>query len=195
MKCYQCGSEMRQDPVTKRIVCPRCDYWKPSYEALWGKHKENVEHLEQQINQRFPEVSNSRGLGAGTEVWLDIPPDYKNEPDLKLWFKYNNFADIEVSGSDAVTLGPYTNIWLLPGKLDAAVTEEEKGHLYWFYMVYKNKTVVLTPDIVKPYKNNIIEPTIRGKRERYIAIPAKDALPKDILFEWISAELERLKTN
>lgn len=97
MNCPACGTELRL--VKGRWICPRCDYYKLSYQHEWERHHQNVKALAVEIKERFPQVSLSPGLGADSAEWIDIPPGKKNEPDIEVWLLRKHVLSIEVTGS------------------------------------------------------------------------------------------------
>lgn len=186
MNCPQCGSELRI--ISQRWVCPRCDYYKGSYQHLWKRHGQKVNALVDEIKERFPQVSLKKGLGADSSQWIDIPPDTKNEPDIEVWWKFKHLISIEVTGSDAVMVPP-NNIWIRPGKLTIAEKALHEGVNYLFLVVYPNNSLTLTVPIIAAYKWNIVSMLIRGRAESYIEIPHERALPRSDLLKRIRDSL------
>ena len=185
MRCPTCGSELKL--VKGRWFCPRCDYYKPSYQSEWERHSQNVKALAGEIKTRFPQVSLTTGLGATSPDWLDIPPDKKNEPDIEVWLLRKHILSIEVTGSSKVLVPP-EDIFVLPKKLTMGEQSLRQGIDYLFYTVYPNNTFTLTVPIVSDHRRDI-GPGGRLPGERYIKIPPERALPREEVFKHIQVIL------
>lgn len=188
MKCPLCGEEMNL--VNGRPYCPRCDIFKKAYRSEWAKHRENVARLANEIKLRFPIVSIKRGLGAETSDWLDFPPEHKNEPDIQVWWKVH-ILSIEVTGSDKVKVPP-SPIWILAKKLPVAQEALRKDKLYLFLAEYPNNSFILPVPLVTQHRFDTTTLDKSGVVEKYIEIPAEEALPRDFLFDIIKARLDGL---
>lgn len=179
MSCPACGGELKL--VKGWWGCPRCDYFKPSYQREWKRHSQNVKGLAEEIRVRFPQVSLTTGLGATSPEWLDIPPGKKNEPDIQVWLLRKHVLSIEVTGSDKALVPP-EDIFILTKKLPLAEKSLQQGIDYLFYTVYPNNTFTLTVPIVRAHRRNI-GPGGRLPGERYIKIPPERALPRETVFK------------
>lgn len=188
MNCPACGSELKV--VEGRWVCPKCDYYKPSYQREWERHSRNVKALADEIKARFPQVSLTTGLGATSPEWLDIPPGKKNEPDIEVWLLRKHVLSIEVTGSGKALVPP-EDIFILPKKLAMGEKSLHQGIDYLFYTVYPNNTFTLTVPIVSAHRQNI-GPGGRLPGERYIKIPPERALPHEEVFKHIQVILSPL---
>lgn len=186
--CPECGTELRF--VKGRWICPRCDYYKLSYQHEWDRHHQNVKALAVEIKARFPQVSLSPGLGADSAEWIDIPPGKKNEPDIEVWLNRRHVLSIEVTGSDKVLVPP-KNIHILRKKLPVAEESLHQGIDYLFYTVYPNNTFTLTVPIVRTHRWDIVSGG-RLPGEKYIKIPPERALPREELFRHIQVILAPL---
>lgn len=192
MKCYHCGSEYIKDPETGRMICPRCEHWKPSYQPAWKQHKDKVLRLRDELKARFPEINVILRHGADSEEWVEVFPDEKHEPDMDLWLPYKKFGHVEVTGPSWYSLPSQEDIWVLPGKLKVAKSKEALGEKYWLYITYKNKTFSLRTEDVIPFEQNIVSHNIRGNIERYIHVPQDKAFPDSMFFEWVREEIDKL---
>lgn len=186
--CPECGTELRL--VKGRWICPRCDYYKLSYQHEWDRHHQNVKALAVEIKNIFPQVSLSPGLGADSAEWIDIPPGKKNEPDIEVWLNRRHVLSIEVTGSGKVLVPP-DPIFILPKKLAMGEKSLHQGIDYLFYTVYPNNTFTLTVPIVRACKRNI-GPGGRLPGEMFIKIPSERALPREELFRHIQVILAPL---
>lgn len=195
MKCYHCGSEYVKDPNTGRMICPICEHWKPGYQWAWKQHKDKVLRLKEELEHRFPEITVVLRHGADSEDWIDIFPDEKHEPDMDLWLPYKRFGHVEVTGPSWYSLPPQEDIWVLPGKLRIGKSKEALGEKYWLYITYKNKTFALRTQDVIPFEHNVFLHNIRGNIENYIHIPQNKAFPADMIFDWISEVINKLKRD
>lgn len=183
--CPACGTELRL--VKGRWICPRCDYYKLSYQHEWERHHQNVKALAVEIKERFPQVSLSPGLGADSAEWIDIPPGKKNEPDIEVWLLRKHVLSIEVTGSGKALVPPEP-IFILPKKLAMGEKSIQQGIDYLFYTVYPNNTFTLTVPIVRAHRRNI-GPGGRLPGETYIKIPPEWALPREEVFKHIQVIL------
>lgn len=187
MRCPQCNSELTLR--AGRWHCPRCDFWKESYgQDSWKKHAQNVSELLAELKQKFPQVTWQAGLGALTSERLDLPPEYKGEPDLKGYWMRKHFVSIEVSGTDSAKVSiPPDDIYIGAWKVfhHSAVP-------VFFYMVYRNGTYTLSLSVVRLYRRNLETVPIRGKKETYVAIPYHAAKPGAELFNLIATEIYHL---
>lgn len=193
MKCYHCGSEYVKDPNTGRMICPRCDYWKPGYKPAWKQHKDKVLELKGELGQRFPGITVVTRHGADSDEWIEIFPDEKHELDMVLWFRYRKVGHVEVTGPSWFSLPAHESIWILPGKQKVAKSNEARGEKSWFYVTYKNKTFTLRTEDIAPFDNRIYQHEIRGNLEKYHHVPQDYAFPREQLFEWIKEELNKLE--
>lgn len=192
MKCYHCGSEYIRDPKTERMICPRCEHWKPSYQPAWKQHKDKVLKLKEELENRFRQIKVVLRHGADSEQWVEIFPDEKHEPDIDLWLPYRKFGHIEVTGPSWYSLPPQEDIWVLPGKLRVAKSKEALNKKYWFYITYKNKIFSLRTEDVIPFEHNVYSHQIRGNLERYIHIPQDKASAGEKIFDWIGDEIRKI---
>jgi len=173
--------------VKGRWICPRCDYYKLSYQPEWDRHSLNTQALIDEIKRKFPQVSLKKGLGADSAEWIDIPPGTKNEPDIEVWIQRKHSLSIEVSGSAKVSVPP-KDIHILRKKLAVAEKSVHQGIDYLFYMVYPNNTFTLTVPIVAAHRRDIV-PGGRLPGEKYIPIPPEQALPREEVFNHIQVIL------
>lgn len=181
INCPECGSQLRS--VKGRWACPRCDYYKLSYQREWDRHSRNTRALIDEIQRRFPQVSLGKGLGADSAEWIDIPPGQKNEADIEVWIHRKHSLSIEVSGSAKVSVPP-EDIHILRKKLAVAEKAIHEGVDYLFYMVFPNNTFTLTVPIVAAHRRNTV-PGGRLPGEKYIPIPSQQALPREEVFSRI----------
>lgn len=187
MNCPKCG--MTLELKRGRWHCPRCDFWKESYgEADWRKHGDNVRALLGRLRGRFPQVTWTMGLGAESDLRLDIPPQRKGEPDISGWWMRRHFISIEVSGTDSPKVSvPPDPILVRPGKL------LEDGIPCFFYMVYRTSTLVVPDAAVTKHRRNITTRRRKGKHETFISVPCSEGLESSALFVFISKQLHQFE--
>ena len=167
------------------------------YPLLWPKHNQHVRTLESELIKRFPQLEGciKIGHGADTDKLLKIPPEFKYEPDLRLYFDYKPFCYIEVSGSGKIYMPQ--DIWIKQGKIETA---ESLKTQYFFYMVYNNEIRVISIQTAQKYKEKMMVKYLKtnkttGKKiaEKFCAVPYGESQPTEQMFGWLEEKLNSYK--
>lgn len=166
------------------------EHYKPYYADEWGKHKKDVDELQQELETRFDLLKGriKRGFGTTTTEYLQMTADQKAEASITLVKKFDqDFCCIWVSGSDKINMKESGNIWIRPDKIEAAEVKNHLGQKCWFYMKYKNATYVLPLETVIRYRKQVSEKNLRGPKEHYVIVPASEAKPVNELYSWLAS--------
>ena len=115
-----------------------------------------------------------KAIGIGT-LSVDYNPEYESMPDFAVIYNNDIIAYIEVTGAN-VKIVPGLRLWIGLHKYIKYNELYRKHPIYFVYLGFNRGTLSFVKylpiwEIDRYASKNLIEKTIRGRREKYITIP------------------------
>lgn len=115
-----------------------------------------------------------KAVGIGT-LSVDYNPEYESMPDFAVIYNNDIIAYVEVTGAN-VKIAPGLRLWIALHKYLKYNELYRKNPVYFIYLGFNQNNLIFTKylpiwEIDRYAKKNYIEKIIRGRKERYIAIP------------------------
>lgn len=166
------------------------NYWKNAYKNMWDASSEREMFIVQWIKENTGLVAKVIGLGAGTNDFINGSAaengHEKGDADLHI---VDTDVYIEVTGPLSTKVSPLSPLWFRPDKFNNAVIHKRAGHDTFFahHCPSKNlwRVIHINDELVKRLYNRdfkVVEPVIRGRKERYVEIPYNDRCVESLEF-------------
>jgi len=111
------------------------------------------------------------GIGTLNDRYLN---DFISEPDFEVYYENDLIAYIEVTGAN-LKINKHDNLWIAVHKIDKYNILLLNRPVYIVYMGFNRNRLMFIKYLglneVKKFEKNIIIKKIRGRCEKYIAIP------------------------
>ena len=164
------------------------NYWKKGYQDTWESSSKRENRMIQMIRDNTGRQAEPYGLGAGSTDFIpgSARSNGSEKGDADLHIKDTN-TYVEVTGPLAKSVAASKPLWFRPDKFENAINSLEKGHDT--FLVHHCpaedlwRTVHIDKEVKTRYENgefSRVHPTIRGRREEYVEIPANDRCVKPI---------------
>jgi hypothetical protein len=157
------------------------DYWKRLYQEAWEKSDQREREIIRRIKDEAGKAAVPTGLGAGSTEFLAGTAESqgyeKGGADLHV---VGTNVYLEVTGPQTSSVGHDAPLWVRPDKAKNAFDHRKEHETWVVHWLEKDGTLrVIHMDDeffanVRDRTFPIVEPRIRGAKERYIEIPASD---------------------
>lgn len=164
------------------------NYWKNAYKETWDASSKRELYMAQWIEENTGLEAEVIGLGAGTSNFISGSASENGyvKGDADIHIKNTNIY-IEVTGPLSKTVPVTSPLWFRPDKFENAIQNISNGHDTFFahHCPSSNLWRVIHIDnklITRLSKQEfrLVSPTIKGRRERYVEIPASDSCVKPL---------------
>lgn len=172
------------------------NYWKNAYQDTWDMSSKRENAIIKWIADTTGLTAKSIGLGAGTKDFISGSADenghQKGDADLLV---VGTNIYIEVTGPLSKSVSPDSPLWLRPDKFENAGMNIQNGHDTFFVHHCPSaklwRVIHMDEALFQRYQNGafpIVTPTIRGRKETYVAVPSDDpcVLPLCHLKQYLS---------
>lgn len=166
------------------------DYWKKAYQDMWDDSSAREERMIQWLQRITGRRVETTGLGAGTTAFLSGSArdngHSKGDADLHI---VDTPIYIEVTGPLSAKVPADAPLWFRPDKFSNAVRNARAGHDTFFahhcpsedlWRVIHIDQALIQRLCIPDFK--IVTPTIRGRTERYVEVPAGDPCVRPLSF-------------
>lgn len=166
------------------------DYWKRAYQGTWDVSSKRENTLAQWIEQLTGRKVEINGLGAGTTAFLSGSAEdnghSKGDADLHI---VGTPIYIEVTGPLTSKVPADDPLWFRPDKFENAIQKVDEGHDTFFahhcpsenlWRVIHIDQALIKRLYIPDFK--VVTPTIRGRTERYVEVPAGDPCVRPLSF-------------
>ncbi len=164
------------------------NYWKDRYQGTWDRSAQREAKLAEYLEQKTGLQIESSGLGAQSTEYIpgSAAKNGFEKGDADLHVVGTNVY-IEVTGPLEKNVGPERPLWFRPDKIQNAINGLARGHVTFFAhncpAAQLWRVVRMDEQLARRYRAKEFperEKTIRGAKEHYVEIDARDECVRPI---------------
>lgn len=156
------------------------NFWKNAYQSTWEKSSDREKKLMDCLEKLTGVKCVESGLGAGSSEYIPgsaVRNGYQ-KGDADFFIEGTNVY-IEVTGPLVETVQPSAPLWFRPDKINNAVRNSNHDVFFAHHCMSADLWRVIHVDQefkqrFRAYRFRVVNPEIRGHRERFVEIEATD---------------------